>query len=204
MAKTYGVAFSNSDPRTYPSLAPTFLVFSDMSTGASLTRPSIAQLLVPGVSTTGVYQFNYTPSFPIFFLLDGITTSSTSDRYVYGILDPIQRVDEQLAEYTTTFTAANSTLSAIGTSLASGQATLVAIGNTLGTLDARIGATTSTFGDSSTDPGTIYGYLKRIQEFLEGNATFTKATGGWNVQSRGGSLLASKTLANSSSQVTKV
>lgn len=99
--------------------------------------------------------------------------------------------------------ASGSTLTGYAVSIYAGNVSLYALGLTLGTLDARIGATTSTFGDSSTDPGTIYGYLKRVQEFLEGDATFTKSTGAWAVKSRGGTLLASKTLTNTSSAVTK-
>jgi len=238
MSRTYGVAFSNSDPRLYPSLAPTFLAFNKMSDGSAISPPAISQLLIPGVSTTGVYQFNYTASFAVYFLLDGITTTTASERYVYGILDPIQAVDVQLAEYSATFTAANSTLVAIGTSnialgttnvalgttnvaigttavsygvlnLALGTSiyatttTLIAIGTTLTALDTKIGSTASSFGTSAADPVDLYGYLKRIQEFLEGDATFTKLSGAWDVKSRGGSLLASKTLVNTSSAVTK-
>lgn len=124
----------------------------------------------------------------------------------------------------TTLSAQNLTLSGMGTSLTAQGVSLVALGTSsvaLGTsiysalgsvgsgssvavqILAAVGATTSTFGDSSTDPGTLYGHLKRIQEFLEGDATFTKSSGVWAVKSRGGSLLASKTLANSSSTVTK-
>lgn len=224
MANTYGVAFSNTDPRNYTSLAPTFLIFNQMSDGASLARPAISQLLAHGITYTGIYQFTYTASTSVYFLLDAITTSTASDRYVYGILDPVQRVDQRLEEIGstvvalgntavalgttgvaigTTGVALGTTAVAIGTSVLAASQTLVAIGNTLGTLDARIGTTSSTFGTSATDPGDLYGYMKRIQEFLEGDATFTKSSGAWAVKSRGGSLLASKTLTNTSTTVTK-
>lgn len=245
MAKTFGIAFSQTDPRTYPSLAPTFLTFQSMVDGSAITPPGVTQL-----SVTGIYFFNYTPTIPIYFLLDGITTS-TLDRYVYGILDPLHRVDEVAA---TLIALGNSGLAlgttavAIGTSNIALGTTAVAIGTTgvaLGTTSValgitgvalgnsgvalgttavalatsimagvanislqsgeilnRIGATTSSFGTSAVDPGDLYGYLKRVQEFLEGDKTFTKTSGVWDVKSRGGSLLVSKTMSNSSSTVT--
>lgn len=244
MSNVYGVAFSNTDPRNYPSLAPTFLTFKKIADGSDITPPAISQ-----VSTTGIYTFTYSASFSVYFLLDGITISPSTDRYIFGILDPVHRVDQQLSEYTTTFTAVSVTLTAIGvsgialgttsvalgissvalgtTAVALGITTsaiglsLMAIGTTnaaVGTtlsaiglslsaisssMDTKLGTTASTFGTSASDPVDIYGYLKRVQEFLEGDATFTKSTGAWSVTSRGGSLLASKTLTNTSSTVTK-
>jgi len=234
MANKYGVAFSQTDPRTYPSLAPTFLAFNSMVDGSAISPPAISQFLAAGATYTGIYQFTYTASFSVYFLLDGITVATSTDRYVYGILDPIQQVDLQLERYTATFTAANSTLVAYGnTNVALGTSNIAlgvtnfALGVTITaqnvSLDALgisiyeiasagassvgdlsgIGNTTSSFGDINTDPGTLFGYVKRIQEFLEGQATFTKLSGEWNVMSRGGSLLASKALTNTSSMVTK-
>jgi hypothetical protein len=247
MSKTYGVAFSTSDPRTFPSLAPTFIVFKNLQTGVDVTPPGISQV------ATGVYAFNWAATLPIYFMMDGITVTPATNRYVFGVLDPASRIDQQLSQYSTTFAAVSSTLTAlgttnvalgtsnvalgttnvalgtsnvalgttavaIGTSLASVAQTLIAIGetnvaigltnaaigNTLSILDSKIGSTLSTFGSISSDPVDIYGYLKRVQEFLEGQSTFTKLSGGWDIKSRGGSLIASKTLTNTSSQVTKV
>ncbi len=214
MSNVYGAAFSNTIPSTYPSLAPTFITFKKMSDGSDLSKPSITQL-----STTGIYQFTYTPSFSVYFLLDAITVNSTADRYVYGILDPIQRVDQQLAEHTSVFVGYNSSLVAIGNTAIALGTTAIAIGTTgiaIGTsiyagLGAglsltsdvllRIGTTGSIFGTNLVEPVDLYGYMKRIQEFLEGDKTFTKTTGVWAVSSRGGSLLASKAMTNTSTVV---
>ena len=209
MAKTYGVAFSATDPRTYPSLAPTFLSFRSLADGSAVTPPGITQI----VTGSGLYNFFWTPTLPIYFLLDGITTTAT-DRYVFGILDPAHIIDEaavtllaigntNIAIGTTAVALGNSNI-AIGTSVLAASITSAAISSSLSVLTAAVGSTTSTFGDSASDPGTLYGYLKRIQEFLEGRSTFTKATGSWAISSRGGSLLATKTLTNTSSQVTKL
>ncbi len=236
MSNVYGAAFSNTIPSTYPSLAPTFITFKKMADGSDLGKPAITQL-----STTGIYQFTYSASFSVYFLLDAITVNSTADRYVYGILDPIQRVDQQLAEHTVTFSAFNSSLIALGTTSVALGTTGVALGTTavalgttavalgtsavaLGTTAVaigttilaglgsglslssdillRIGTTGSVFGTNLAEPVDLYGYMKRIQEFLEGDKSFTKTTGVWAVSSRGGSLLASKIMTNTSTVVT--
>lgn len=82
--------------------------------------------------------------------------------------------------------------------------TAVAIGTSLSFATIGIGNTASSFGDSSTDPVTLFGYVKRLQEFLEGNQVYTKATGGLVFSSRGSSVtLASKTVSDTTSQTTK-
>jgi len=77
----------------------------------------------------------------------------------------------------------------------------VSVGNTQ---IATIGTTASSFGNVTTDPGTVMGYLKRIQEWLEGDATFTKATGVWTVSDRtSGTSLGVKNLSNNTTSSTK-
>jgi hypothetical protein len=98
-------------------------------------------------------------------------------------------------------------------------ATVVAIGNTsiaIGTTIYSylsgvsspfllgIGSTASSFGSTTVDPVDLFGYMKRIQENLEGNNTFIKNTGVLSVYSRGSStLLATKTVTNSATTVIK-
>jgi hypothetical protein len=89
--------------------------------------------------------------------------------------------------------------------------TAIAIGTTaisylsgLTTTLAGIGSTASSFGSTSVDPVDVFGYLKRIQEHLEGNEVYIKSTGILSISSRGSStLLATKTLTNSVSTVIK-
>jgi hypothetical protein len=131
---------------------------------------------------------------------------------------------------TSSIQSVGSTLTAIGSTLLQGQlnigSTLVAVGNTMVTAETNMGTTLvaignsltglgltaipligtlgSTFGSSSTDPVDMLGYLKRIQENLEGNQTFTKGTGAWQISSRGSStVLANKTVSNGASLVTR-
>lgn len=98
---------------------------------------------------------------------------------------------------------------AIGTSLtAIGNSIFAGLGGGAGvSLSAeillRMGSTLSSFGSTSIDPGDLFGYLKRNQEFLEGDQTFNKTSGAWDISTRGGTLLIEKTLSNSSTTVTK-
>lgn len=86
--------------------------------------------------------------------------------------------------------------------------TLIAIGNTIAQgfsfQIAGIGSTASSFGDSTTMPTNLFGYLKRIQENLEGNSSYNKVGGAFTISSRGSSVvLASKTITNSVTTVIK-
>lgn len=72
-------------------------------------------------------------------------------------------------------------------------------------LDLTVGWTGSGFGSTSSDPGDIFGMAKRTQENLEGNATFLKSSGVWNIFSRGSStLLSVKTLTQNTTGITKL
>lgn len=188
MAKNYLVVFGSGSPATNTGLAPTFTVFKTTPGGVNATPPGITEI----PTATGLYYFTYGPTNTIGFVIDGATTGlSSSNRYVPGVLDPLDAVDEQLT--------------ALGSTILMG---MTSTGNSLlfgiSSIDARLGATTSSFGATSTDPGTVFGYLKRAQEFDEGNSTFNKSSGVWSIFSRGSSTqIASKTLADSAGTVTK-
>lgn len=105
-----------------------------------------------------------------------------------------------------------STNFALGTSIyALEQAiasTLTAIGNTVSvigpSLYALIGTTASLIGDNITYPSSLFGYVKRVNELIQGQETFTKGTGVLNMyESTGTTLLASRTITNSASTVIK-
>lgn len=71
-------------------------------------------------------------------------------------------------------------------------------------VDEKVGTLQDSFGSTALDPATLLGYAKRSQEFQEGNAVFTKATGIWDVYSRGSStLLMEKTLSNTTTAAGK-
>lgn len=97
--------------------------------------------------------------------------------------------------------AFGTTIVAIGTSLLAQGVTNQAIGTSLYGL---IGTTADSFGSTGVDPTTLFGFLKRNQEFWEGNEIYTKATGLFDFYSRGSStLLREKTISDSSSTTTK-
>ena len=159
MAKDYWLVFGQGDPRVNTGLSPTFLIF-ETSTGASTAPPTINE---PGVST-GLYHFQYGATASIAFLVDGGAILASSDRYIRGVLDPVQATDQT-------------------------------IGGVLGT---------DSFGSTSVDPTTLFGYAKRMLEFSEGNAVFNKSLGTWDIYSRGSStLLREKTLTNTTTSATK-
>lgn len=157
--KNYLVIFGSGNPTAVTGLTPTFLVFKTTPGGTNATPPGITEI----PTSTGLYYFTYGPTNSISFVIDGGSSlSSSAVRFIPGLLDPIDAVDES------------------------------------------IGTTESSFGSTSTDPTTLYGYLKRAQEVSEGDASFDKSTSIWSVSSRGSStLLFTKELDNTSSGVDK-
>lgn len=159
MAKLYELKFGSGTPTPFTGLTPTFIFFVDTSAGVTAAPPAITEIL----SGMGVYKFTYGPTSSITFVVDGGAALSAGDRYITGVLDPIQAVDEKVG-----------------------------------------GIVSDSFGSTSADPSTLFGYVKRNLEFNEGNATYNKSTGVWDVSSRGSStLLRSKTLTNNTTQSTK-
>lgn len=158
--KYYSFHFGAANPSVYTGLTPTFLLFNNLASGASLARPGITE--IPAAS--GIYRFLYEPVnlTPIIFLIDGTNAITVdSDRYITANLDTIQQVDQVL------------------------------------------GFTNSSIGSTATDPVDLYGLLKREQEILEGDATFNKTTGVWDIMTRGGTTIQTKVLTNSTGTVTK-
>lgn len=72
-------------------------------------------------------------------------------------------------------------------------------------VDEKVGTLSDSYGDISTDPATVIGYVKRLVEWLEGGAVFTKATGEWEIYPRGitTTVLGTKQLSNNLSEATK-
>jgi hypothetical protein len=213
MARDYWFAFG-SQPSVTASLSPTFITFINGS-GTTYAPPAITETF----AGSGLYKVNYGATQTMSFVMDGATTGlDSSIRYIFGVFDP----QDTLAQ---TFTAANASLVALGmTGIAIGitgvgygasnflllnnmGTTLVGAGNTISFLGgalAGIGDTSSPYGSSAQDPSTLFGYAKRIVEFLEGNSIYTKATGGLTFSSRNSAtLLASKTVSDTTTTTTK-
>lgn len=76
------------------------------------------------------------------------------------------------------------------------------------TLFNTLGTTASSFGGTLVEPASVYGYLKRLQEFNEGNQIFTKSSGTWDIFARGNLVgatvqLIEKVIVDNGTTVTK-
>lgn len=91
-----------------------------------------------------------------------------------------------------------------GGALSSGDRYLPGALDPIQAVDDKVGYATDSYGSTAVDPTTLMGMSKRNQEFQEGNALFTKATGVWQVLTRGSStLIAQKTLTNTTTSAGK-
>lgn len=94
--KSYLLKFGSGDPSSFTGLSPTFTLFLQ---GPTLPwgTPGVA---APGIteiaSGTGLYTFVYNATLPFAFVADGGSGLASGDRYITGILDPIQAVDERV------------------------------------------------------------------------------------------------------------
>lgn len=159
MAKNYELKFGSGTPTPFTGLTPTFIFFVDTAAGTTVAPPSISEIL----AGMGIYKFVYGPTASITFVVDGGAALSSGDRYISGVLDPIQAVDEKVG-----------------------------------------GIVSDSYGTTSVDPSTVFGYMKRNLEFHEGNMIYNKSTGVWDIYSRGSStLIREKTLSNTTAQSTK-
>jgi len=91
MSKDYGIVFG-SDPRVNTGLTPTFILFYNLATGATLIPPGITEI----IAGSGCYRFSYGPTIATYFECDGGSSLASSDRYATGILDPIQIIDQRI------------------------------------------------------------------------------------------------------------
>lgn len=190
MAKQYILQFGNT---LWSGLSPTFTVFKVVPGGGSTTPPGVTEL----PTSSGLYYFSYEPASAIAFNIDGGAALSAITRYITGALDPLQAADERIAEL-------GSSLNALSTSFGA-QSASFGFGSSL---VALIGTTASSFGGTLVDPATVIGYLKRLQEFNEGNSIFTKQSGAWSIYARGNAVgtstqIAQKTITDSGSVITK-
>ncbi len=136
----------------------------------------------PGITESpsgfGFYRSNYTVgiSTSIAFLVDGGATLASNVRYITG------NIFEQ------------NSLDTIGATI-----------NSLANVAVLLGSTLDSFGSTSVDPNTVFGYLRRSQEVQEGNQSFLKSSGQWSILSRGSStLLATKFLNSDVTGVTRI
>lgn len=186
--KTYFFTFGSGNPSTLTGLSPTFTVFR--TTAGVTTPPSISEL-----STTGIYTFGYDLSgvtVPIAFVIDGATTGlQTNTRYVVNALDPLQVIDQRLGLAS----------DAIGSTTMFGF--IKNVNTSSSAVISAVGSLSDSFGSTLTDPTSVFGYLKRAQEFMEGDSVITKTSGQWQIWSRGNTyVLGATTYAGSSTMLT--
>jgi hypothetical protein len=89
--KTYWLRFGSGNPADNTGLAPTLIYFFTQN-GATLAAPGITEMM----AGSGLYRFQYAPTLSIVFVADGGNTLTGASRYVTGVLDPIQAVDEKV------------------------------------------------------------------------------------------------------------
>lgn len=212
----YWARFGSGAPSTSSGLNPTFISFVN-NAGQTLAPPSITELF----TGTGLYGFSYTPTVPIAFTLDGATTGlQNSVRYVAGSLNPQDDLTTALANLGTTMLSGitfivgqNFSLTTQVTNLSTqvsnlGLSSLVGYSNlsvSIAAIATSIGSTASSYGDDVTDPTTVFGFLKRSQEFWEGNEIYFKNTGILDFFARGSTttLLREKTISDITTQTSK-
>lgn len=211
----YWARFGSGAPSTSSGLNPTFITFVN-NAGQTLTPPSIIELY----TGTGLYGFSYTPTVPIAFTLDGATTGlADAVRYVPGTLNPQDDMNTNLANFGVStlqgVTLLYQGLQGLSTQVVGLSAQIAGLGLTLttnfasvivgiDTLSTSIGSTASSFGSDVADPTTVFGFLKRSQEFWEGNETYFKTTGVLDFYSRGTtSLIRSKLISDSTTETNK-
>lgn len=89
--KNYLLKFGSGNPQINTGLSPTFILFE---IGPTLPWTGIASPAIAEISSgSGIYTFPYQATLPIAFIADGGAILSSTDRYITGILDPIQAVD---------------------------------------------------------------------------------------------------------------
>lgn len=215
-----------AQPSAAASLSPTFITFTNTS-GATSAAPSITER-PPG---SGLYNVNYGATTSMAFVLDGATTGlATSQRYIPGAFDPQDNMSATLTVMGASLSVMGGSLSVMGGSLSVMGASLSVMGSSLNvmgstlfgigstvtgignTLAGMVGAsgfltllgdTSSSFGSTSVNPTTVFGFLKRSQEYAEGNRTYAKASGVLDYYSRGSStLLIEKTITDNTSGTT--
>lgn len=230
--KYYALRFGTGDPRTFTGLAPTLLIFTRMLDGQTIAPPAITETLTgSGLyqfawGTTQSIAFladaaTISPGVYGRYVAGVIDPADRADEFGSTLnalgLTAIALGTTGVALGTTsvalgtTAVALGTTGVALGTSNIALGTTNVAIGTTILAMNTTIivtvvgiGSTTSSYGTESSDPVDLFGYMKRILENLEGDETFTKASGALSIYSRGSStLLAAKTVANNASLVTK-
>ena len=91
-----------------------------------------------------------------------------------------------------------------GANLAASDRFITATLDPVQAVDQQLGYQTDSFGSTATDPASLWGYVKRLQEFFEGDQIYTKASAILQIFNRGSTtLLRTKSLTNTTTSATK-
>lgn len=147
-----------------------------------------------GVGDPSTYT-GLTPSFTVFNTTDGAATPPVIDELPVGS-----------GLYHFQYGATMGTVFVIDAGV-SVDPTLRYVKSTLDPIqavDLGLGFSSDSYGDTTTDPTTVFGLLKRSQEMEEGNSIYDKSTGILYFYPRGASTaIQIKTISNTSVNVTK-
>jgi hypothetical protein len=98
MSKFYYARFGSGNPADNTGLTPTLTIFAINGVSA-ITAPGITE--TPAGS--GLYRFEYGPTQSILWQMDGGAGLADSDRYIVGVLDPLQVTDQRVGVVTDSF-----------------------------------------------------------------------------------------------------
>lgn len=166
------------------------------NTGIAIGSTILADVVAQGSTLVGIGNTSI-----------ALGSTTIADILALGSSVSVLSLGSSVAAMGVTLSAIGLTISGMGNTLSGIGATLIfddsALGASLLALDAKIGTVSDTFGTSSVDPTTLFGKVNRLQEDAEGQGSFNKTTGIWSINSRGGSLLATRTLTNTATLVNK-
>lgn len=166
------------------------------NTGIAIGSTTLADVVAQGSTLVGIGNTSI-----------ALGSTTIADILALGSSVSVLSIGSSVAAMGVTLSAIGLTISGMGNTLSGIGATLIfddsALGASLLALDAKIGTVSDTFGTSSVDPTTLFGKVNRLQEDAEGQGSFNKTTGIWSINSRGGSLLATRTLTNTATLVNK-
>ncbi len=101
--KYYKINFNSqgTDPRSYTGLSTSFINFYSPATGQTFAPPGISEVF----AGSGDYWFNYDigNTSPISFLIDGGATLAPTIRFIGGLIDPNDKLNEQIGSTNSSF-----------------------------------------------------------------------------------------------------
>lgn len=192
-AGVYGFSFTAS-----PTLSVFFLV--DAATGGF---SSVTDRYIRGtIDTVQFIDQVETASFSNIILVQAGISSISSG--VTGLAGGITNIGAGFTSIAGGITVIGSGFSTVMTGISALAAGLTAGFAGASSAFAGIGNVNSSFGTTSSDPTTVFGYLKRLQELQEGDNQFSKTAGTLQMLSRGSStVLRNKLITQTSVSITK-